>query len=285
VDDEDWDLFGIADVGPLNEKARPGRRPKDLWPTAKAVLMFAVGLADPFTRGWVQNGKSGKFYSYALLELDRRVWTVKRFLRQEGYLYFGGEAYGGALFDTGIRFADAAADCGMGYIGKSNVLVTEKYGPRINMTYLMTDAPLVTTIKEVPVRCGRCTACQKVCMSGAILGDYYFHQRQCEAIINVKPNMDYYSDFVKQDCDRCLRVCPRSISRFSASSTSTCCQRKRKHSSTAMVLSLMLLFSLGRPSPSRSSLPSRRLPAIVATVSRRVPSSSPWAILWASAKR
>ena len=106
VDDEDWDLFGLADVGPLNEKARPGRRPKDLWPTAKAVLMFAVGLADPFTRGWVQNGKSGKFYSYALLELDRRVWTVKRFLRQEGYLYFGGEAYGGALFDTGIRFAD-----------------------------------------------------------------------------------------------------------------------------------------------------------------------------------
>lgn len=111
VDDEDWDLFGIADVGPLNEKARPGRRPKDLWPTAKAVLMFAVGLADPFTRGWVQNGKSGKFYSYALLELDRRVWTVKRFLRQEGYLYFGGEAYGGALFDTGIRFADAADRC------------------------------------------------------------------------------------------------------------------------------------------------------------------------------
>ena len=52
VDEEDWDLFGIADVGPLNEKARPGRRPKDLWPTAKAVLMFAVGLADPFTRGW-----------------------------------------------------------------------------------------------------------------------------------------------------------------------------------------------------------------------------------------
>ena len=214
VDDEDWDLFGIADVGPLNEKARPGRRPKDLWPTAKAVLMFAVGLADPFTRGWVQNGKSGKFYSYALLELDRRVWTVKRFLRQEGYLYFGGESYGGALFDTGIRFADAAADCGMGYIGKSNVLVTEKYGPRINMTYLMTDAPLVTTIKEVPSRCGRCTACQRVCMSGAILGDYYFHQRQCEAVINVKPNMDYYSDFVKQDCDRCLRVCPQGKMRW-----------------------------------------------------------------------
>ena len=40
---DDWGLFGIADVGQLNEKARPGRRSKGLCPTAKAVLMFAVG--------------------------------------------------------------------------------------------------------------------------------------------------------------------------------------------------------------------------------------------------
>lgn len=57
VEEEDWDLFGIADPEQLNEKACPGRRPKDLWPCCKAVLMFAVGLVDPFTRGWVQNGK------------------------------------------------------------------------------------------------------------------------------------------------------------------------------------------------------------------------------------
>lgn len=214
ADVEDWDLLGIADCAPLNEKARPGRRPMDLWPYAKAVLIFGVGLADPFTRGWVQNGKGGKFYSYALLELDRRVWMVKRFLRQHGYHYWGGESYGGALFDTGIRFADAAASCGLGYIGKSNVLVTEKYGPRINMTYLATDAPLVTRQETVDSRCGSCKACEKACMSGAILGDYFFHQRQCECMINVKPNMDYYSDFVKQDCDRCLRVCPQGSERW-----------------------------------------------------------------------
>ena len=50
VDDEDWDLFGIADVGPLNEKACPGRRPKDLWPTATMLTAAASIVTIPTTR-------------------------------------------------------------------------------------------------------------------------------------------------------------------------------------------------------------------------------------------
>jgi epoxyqueuosine reductase QueG len=46
-------------------------------------------------------------------------------------------------------------------------------------------------------------------MSGAILGDGYFHARQCESIINQKPNKKYYNSNVNQDCDRCLRYCPK----------------------------------------------------------------------------
>lgn len=212
VDEEDWDLFGIADVGPLNEKARPGRRPKDLWPTAKAVLMFTVGLVDPFTCGWVQNGKSGKFYSYALLELDRRVWTVKRFLRQEGYLYFGGESYGGALFDTGIRFADAAASCGMGYIGKSNVLVTEKYGPRINMTYLMTDAPLMGGDYRYPDitvdLCEGCRACLDACPCGA-LTDQGYDENRCREYRYNPDNQKRASTHTVMKCMRCMTSCDK----------------------------------------------------------------------------
>lgn len=208
VEEEDWDLFGIADPEQLNEKARPGRRPKDLWPCCKAVLMFAVGLADPFTRGWVQNGKSGKFCSYALLELDRRIWTVKRFLRQEGYLTYGGESYGGALFDTGIRFADAAASCGMGYIGKSNVLVTEKYGPRINMTYLFTDAPLQTKVEEVESRCGRCTACLDACPCGALTDEGY-DEASCRQYRDNPEHQERASTHTVMKCMRCMTSCDK----------------------------------------------------------------------------
>ncbi|MGI6211966.1 MAG: hypothetical protein ACOYJJ_05255 [Anaerovoracaceae bacterium] len=213
MDEKEIDLYGIADVKLLNEKARPGRRPMDLFPSAKAVVIIGVGLLDTFLRGWVKNGRSGKFYSTALLELDRRVLMVRRFLRQNGYHLFGGTSYGGGTFSTGIRFGDVAAACGMGYIGKSNALVTPKYGPRVNLIYLATDAPLEPTgpaeLSEPMSGCGNCTACEKVCMSGAILGDGFFHARQCEAMVNAKPNQQYYSEFVSRDCDRCLAVCPQ----------------------------------------------------------------------------
>ena len=211
IENNGWDLVGIADPKLIDRKARPGRRPCDLFPSAQAVLILGYGMLDPIQRGWVHNGKSGKFYSFALLELDRRVHMIRRFLRIKGYNCYGGEAYGGGLFNTGIRFGEAGASAGLGYIGKNNCLVTPEYGPRINLTYLATDAPLETVcIDPLPEReCGVCTACQKVCISGAILGDGFFHQRQCDAIVNNRSTQKYYNDMVSQDCDKCIRYCPK----------------------------------------------------------------------------
>ncbi len=203
------DLLGIADVNRINENARPGRRACDLYPAARAVLVIGVGLLDPFTRGWVRSGNSGPFYSLALLELERRCWLIRRFLRQKGYQCYGGDAYGGGLFSCGSRFSNIAESCGMGYIGRSNALVTEKYGPRINLVCMGTNAPLEPADVHPELQCGSCRACQNACISGAIMGDGYFHQRQCECMINSSPNKRYYSDHVDQDCDRCLAVCPK----------------------------------------------------------------------------
>ena len=209
VEEQGIDLFGIADVDIVNEKARPGRTPRDMYPSAKALMIVGFGLTDPFTRGWVRSGNSGKFYSLALLELERRCWLIKRFLRQRGYRCFGGEAYGGGLFSTGLRFGEIAQSCGMGYIGNSNALVTPKFGPRINMVCLATDAPLVTVRVNPEKLCGDCKACQKACPTGAILGDGYFHARQCECYTNAQPNKRFYSDHVDQDCEICIGVCPK----------------------------------------------------------------------------
>ena len=107
------DLLGIADVNRINENARPGRRACDLYPAARAVLVIGVGLLDPFTRGWVRSGNSGPFYSLALLELERRCWLIRRFLRQKGYQCYGGDAYGGGLFSCGSRFSNIAESWGI----------------------------------------------------------------------------------------------------------------------------------------------------------------------------
>lgn len=65
MEENDIDLYGIADVELMNEKARPGRRPTDMFPSARTVIIIGVGLPDTFLRGWVKNGRSGKFYSTA----------------------------------------------------------------------------------------------------------------------------------------------------------------------------------------------------------------------------
>lgn len=56
---QEIDVFGIVGVELINEHARKGSRPQDLYPSAKSVLIFGCGMANPFSRGWVCNGKGG----------------------------------------------------------------------------------------------------------------------------------------------------------------------------------------------------------------------------------
>lgn len=207
AEESDFDLFGIANLEHMNERARPGKRPKDLYPYAKSLMIIGCGMMDPFCRGWVKNGK--RTFSLTLLELERRCRLLKRFFWERGYHTFGGEVYGNAVAGVGIRLAEPAADCGMGYIGKSNLLITPQYGPRQNLISLATDAYLEPDEGDPASQCGHCTLCQKMCLSGAIMGDGFFHARQCESIVNANPNKRYYNKNVDQDCNICLRVCPK----------------------------------------------------------------------------
>ena len=65
MEENDIDLYGIADIELMNEKARQGHRPVDMFPSARALIIIGVGLPDTFLRGWVKNGRSGNFYSTA----------------------------------------------------------------------------------------------------------------------------------------------------------------------------------------------------------------------------
>lgn len=203
----DIDVFGIAAVDALNKNGRIGRRPLDLFRDAKSILVFGCGMADSLTRAWIQNVTGGDLSSIALNELEIRKLKLKQFLQRKGYRCFGGDILGGGIMEVGLRLANVCEECGIGYIGKSGLLITEKYGPRVNLLYIATDAPLIPDKKHVENRCGNCTVCQKFCTSKAIIGDGYFNPRQCESIINCKPNKLWFSKSGSLDCDMCLRMC------------------------------------------------------------------------------
>jgi epoxyqueuosine reductase len=66
-----------------------------------------------------------------------------------------------------LSHKDVARIAGLGWIGRNNLLVNEKFGSRIRLVTILTDLPLVTD-SPVSKDCGSCWACKSVCPVSAI---------------------------------------------------------------------------------------------------------------------
>lgn len=93
---------------------------------------------------------------------------------------------------------------GVGWIGKNNLLVTEKYGAALSMCSVLTDMPLYAEKTETILsnRCGDCSLCVKICPTQAI------HGRKWELGISRDDIVDVYRCVT---CLKCLAGCRYSI--------------------------------------------------------------------------
>jgi epoxyqueuosine reductase QueG len=89
---------------------------------------------------------------------------------------------------------------GLGWIGKSNLLVTEEYGSALCMCTVLTNAPLPTENRPIIMpKCKECNVCKDVCSTNAIHG----------SIWEPDINRDFIVDVYKCDgCLKCLVNCP-----------------------------------------------------------------------------
>ena len=106
-------------------------------------------------------------------KLDEIVLAGERFLQNAGH---------NALAQTTARVkADGdnisplphktvATRAGLGWIGKSGLLVTPQYGGAIRLSSLLTDAELDYDEPVVRSRCGTCGLCVEQCPAGALRG-------------------------------------------------------------------------------------------------------------------
>lgn len=92
---------------------------------------------------------------------------------------------------------------GLGYIGKNNLLINEKYGCAFSMCTVLTDAPVTT--KKYPLvlsKCGKCNICQTVCPGRAIEGNEWSENGGRDALIDV----------FKCTCPlKCMVNCPQTL--------------------------------------------------------------------------
>ena len=100
---------------------------------------------------------------------------------------------------------------GLGWIGKSCLLVTPERGPRAIWTSVLTNAPLSAGV-PMAVRCGSCRECVDACPAEAFTGRNFVEGEPREARMDADRCAGYRDGLQQQfgwrTCGLCLHACP-----------------------------------------------------------------------------
>jgi epoxyqueuosine reductase len=105
----------------------------------------------------------------------------------------------------------AAHLSGLGWIGKSCLLITPDHGPRVRLATVLTDAPLKPGA-PLASRCGDCNRCVEICPAKAFTGipfnpseprDARFKARLCKEYSDRRAQL-----FGEGLCGLCVYICP-----------------------------------------------------------------------------
>ena len=159
-----------------------------------------------------------RYYCYDLVNdrLDKVALRISSVLQARGFAALPVPAAPRAVvLDRlcGIFSSKMAAHlAGLGWIGKSCLLVTPEVGPRVRWASVLTDAPLPPTGKPMPPRCGDCQACVKACPAAAFTGRPFVPEEHRDARFRAA-DCDQHLRAMKEQiglrvCGMCVKVCP-----------------------------------------------------------------------------
>lgn len=181
---------GAGDIGIANIerfKNAPRRmHPSNIFPDCKSVIT----IVQPFPRGTYRGITEGThwtnytYYAYNRLNTLFRpkvTFATACFIEDNGFeavpVYPGVPersctrkpvAPGRPAPDINVQARIAGVACGVGEIGWSKVFLTKKFGPRVRLGTILTDAELEPDPLPEPSLCNRCMRCVKDCPGGAI---------------------------------------------------------------------------------------------------------------------
>ena len=117
--------------------------------------------------------------------------------------------------DTGpVLEKPVAAAAGLGWQGKSTILIHRGAGTWLFLGVILTTLELEATATREPDRCGSCTRCLDACPTAAIIAPYRMDARKCLAYLTIEHKgaipVEYREALGDRvfGCDDCLDVCP-----------------------------------------------------------------------------
>ena len=182
------DLVGICDSSMLRESSSELDR---ILPGHRAVVVIAVRHSMAALRSAdVRVKQLDTVYAYRLA--GDVACRVARMLEAESYAAVPiplalpidmSDGKKGMIGDVDLR--RAAVLCGLGVYGRSGLLVTRQFDPRVRLSGVITDAPLEPDKGTTDFRrameevCGSCSLCVRACPASALRGDGTVDKKRC----------------------------------------------------------------------------------------------------------
>jgi epoxyqueuosine reductase len=189
------DIVGFADVGDI-------LKPE----IAHLTRAVAIGVCKNLNENTVR----------LLADLKR---TAVRILKKEGYKYLSIPADSDRIKNTFIAklyplfpHKIAATSAGIGWIGRSGLLINQAFGPRLSLATVLTDAPLKPDRPISKSRCGDCRLCVEYCPSEALTGNEWSRNRPYVEIVRLDSCRNHKNESRtlegKPNCGLCITICP-----------------------------------------------------------------------------
>jgi epoxyqueuosine reductase QueG len=211
------DLCGIADLAAFRS-ALPVV-PGNLIDGFRFALSAAIRLDDAVVSAITDHPTAAyaALYRDANMRLDRIAGSAAAWLTGQGYRAHAIPA--SHISDEeqllgAISHKAVAHMAGLGWQGKSLLIVNPDHGPRIRLVTVLTDMPL---IPDGPVRnrCGSCGECAKACPAGAIKNvptrDHYETREAAVDLAKCHGQVKAFAartDIGARICGVCVRACP-----------------------------------------------------------------------------
>ncbi len=201
------DLVGFAPVTRFT-KYPVEHQPILDFPKAKTVIVLALQMVDPLLDLWLHaptDSGAGRMETGRAFEdeiLRGLCYRLALFLERQG------TKAKVVSYEPGLYLKDAAVLAGLGVIGKNNLLITPKYGPRVRLRALVTEAELPPgdIIKDNPW-CSDCELCIRACPVDALEGGRYNRERCLTCTLHGRK----LSPYAELWCTRCASACPVGV--------------------------------------------------------------------------
>jgi epoxyqueuosine reductase QueG len=172
--------------------------------------LLILGLESTTERNLDEFGyQDGRFHMYGYEKhVKDKLESIINFIRSTG---FHAKPFGklGYPLNGQLYLKGEALRAGMGKRGKNTIVLHPRFGPRLRLVSVVTDAPLVPFVEPVTVEeenpvCGNCSICIDACPE-KILAPYRMtdHSRCRSDTDNMVKNNGRLIP-----CDLCITLCP-----------------------------------------------------------------------------